>query len=141
VTDTLKIPAGTHMVGEGWSVITGKPDPLPSLPPFFYIKKTTKISRAGKGHKFSDQTKPKVVVQFGEDSSTGKMEVTDFIFSTMGPTPGAIVVEWNVKESTQGAAGIWDRSVGLILLCPSWCLIMKMLFVISAGPAISGMFE
>jgi len=36
------------------------------------------------------------------------MEITDIIFSTVGPAAGAIVVEWNVKESSQGKAGDWD---------------------------------
>jgi glucan 1,3-beta-glucosidase len=55
-----------------------------------------------------------VVVQVGEESSKGIMEISDIIFSTEGPTAGAIVVEWNVKESCQGAAGMWDSHIRYI---------------------------
>jgi hypothetical protein len=74
----------------------------------------TDIYRIGKGDKFSDQTDPQVVVQVGEESSEGIMEISDIIFSTVGPTAGAIVVEWNVKESFQGAAGMWDSTIRYI---------------------------
>ncbi|KAF7359302.1 Exo-beta-1,3-glucanase [Mycena sanguinolenta] len=89
VTKTLKIPAGTQVVGEIWSVI------------------------AGKGAAFQDQSHPQVVVQVGAPGSTGVMEITDIVFSTIGPTPGAIVVEWNVKQKTAGGAGMWDSHIRL----------------------------
>ncbi|KAJ7470265.1 exo-beta-1,3-glucanase [Mycena latifolia] len=89
VTSTLTIPAGTQMVGEVWSVI------------------------AGKGAAFQDMNNPQVVVQVGAPGSSGVMEITDIIFSTIGPTPGAIVVEWNIKQTTQGGAGMWDSHVRL----------------------------
>ncbi|KAJ7184278.1 exo-beta-1,3-glucanase [Mycena filopes] len=78
VTSTLKVPAGAQVVGEAWSVI------------------------AGKGSAFQDVANPKAVVQVGAAGSSGIVEITDIIFSTIGSTPGAIVVEWNVKETTQG---------------------------------------
>jgi glucan 1,3-beta-glucosidase len=31
-----------------------------------------------------------------------------YSFSTRGPAPGAILMEWNIKGSSQGAAGMWD---------------------------------
>ena len=71
------------MVGEGWSVI------------------------AGKGTAFQDQANPKPVVKVGSVGSSGPVEITDMIFSTIGPAQGAIVVEWNVRESSQGSAGLW----------------------------------
>ncbi|KAJ7043174.1 exo-beta-1,3-glucanase [Mycena alexandri] len=89
VTSTLQIPAGTQVVGEGWSVI------------------------AGKGAAFQDVNNPEVVVQVGATGSSGVVEITDIIFSTIGPAPGAIVVEWNVKETTQGGAGMWDSHIRL----------------------------
>ncbi|KAJ6581152.1 exo-beta-1,3-glucanase [Mycena capillaripes] len=89
VTSTLQIPAGTQIVGEAWSVI------------------------AGKGAAFQDINNPQVVVQVGAPGSSGILEITDIIFSTIGPTPGAIVVEWNVKQTTQGSAGLWDSHVRL----------------------------
>ncbi|KAF8184871.1 exo-beta-1,3-glucanase [Mycena galopus ATCC 62051] len=89
VTSTLKIPAGTQMVGEGWSVISGS------------------------GAAFQDASSPQVVVQVGAAGSTGTMEITDIIFSTVGPTPGAIVVEWNIAQTTAGGAGMWDSHIRL----------------------------
>jgi hypothetical protein len=68
VTSTLQIPAGTQIVGEAWSVI------------------------AGKGAAFQNMNSPIPVVQVGAPGSTGLMEISDIIFSTIGPAAGAIVV-------------------------------------------------
>ncbi|KAH7884063.1 glycoside hydrolase family 55 protein [Phlebopus sp. FC_14] len=88
ITDTLVIPAGSQVTGEAWSVILGG------------------------GPKFEDEKNPRVMVQVGEPQSTGILEITDIIFSTVGPAPGAIVIEWNVHEpwNMQGAAGMWDTA-------------------------------
>lgn len=32
----------------------------------------------------------------------------DLIFTTKGPTPGAILVEWNILADVKGSAGLWD---------------------------------
>lgn len=91
VTKTLTIPAGTRLVGEGWSVI------------------------AGKGHKFQNQDDPRAVVRVGEKGceEKGATEITDVVFTTVGPTPGAIVVEWNVRQpdGEQAGAGMWDTHI------------------------------
>ncbi|KAF7984997.1 hypothetical protein HWV62_9976 [Athelia sp. TMB] len=84
VTSTLKIPAGTQMTGEVWAVIMGS------------------------GSAFADMSNPAVVVQAGASGDTGILEISDIIFSTAGPAPGAVVVEWNVQQSAQGTAGMWD---------------------------------
>jgi hypothetical protein len=91
VTSTLTILAGTQIVGEAWSEI------------------------AGKGSKFQDMNNPQPVVQVGAPGSSGVVEITDIIFSTIGPAGGAIVVEWNVKQITQvgGGAGMWDSHIRL----------------------------
>ncbi|KAJ7131005.1 hypothetical protein C8R44DRAFT_731276 [Mycena epipterygia] len=86
---TLTIPAGTQMVGEAWSVI------------------------AGKGSTFQDMNNPQPVVQVGVPGSSGLVEITDIIFSTIGPAGGTIVVELNVKQTTQGGAGMWDSHIRL----------------------------
>lgn len=39
------------------------------------------------------------------------MEISDIIFSTVGPAAGAVVVEWNVKECSQGGAGMWNSHI------------------------------
>nr|ADX07323.1 putative exo-beta-1,3-glucanase [Flammulina velutipes] len=87
VTSTLTIPAGVQIVGEAWSVI------------------------AGKGSAFQNAGSPVPVVKVGEVGSTGMVEITDIIFSTIGPAAGAIVVEWNVAQSAQGNAGMWDSHI------------------------------
>jgi hypothetical protein len=49
----------------------------------------------------------------GATGSSGVFEATDIIFATKGPTAGAIVVEWNMKGSSQGATGLWDSHIRL----------------------------
>lgn len=61
MTSTLKIPAGTQMVGEAWSVIMGS------------------------GSNFENQNSPQVVVQAGAPNSVGTLEISDVVFSTRGP--------------------------------------------------------
>jgi hypothetical protein len=77
------------MVGEAWSVISGK------------------------GSTIQDMNNPKPVVQGGAPGSSGLVEITDISFSTIGPAGGAIVVEWNVKQTAQGRAGMWDSHIRL----------------------------
>jgi glucan 1,3-beta-glucosidase len=36
------------------------------------------------------------------------MEISDFLFTVQGPTAGAVLVEWNVHESSQGSVAMWD---------------------------------
>ncbi|KAF8900746.1 exo-beta-1,3-glucanase [Gymnopilus junonius] len=91
VSSTLTIPAGTRLVGEAWSVL------------------------AGKGPAFQDQTNPQVVFKVGEEGDQGQTEITDVVFTTVGPAAGAIVVEWNVREPDgfQAGAGMWDTHIRL----------------------------
>ncbi|KJA16119.1 glycoside hydrolase family 55 protein [Hypholoma sublateritium FD-334 SS-4] len=91
VSSTVTIPAGTRLVGEAWSVL------------------------AGKGPAFQDQKNPQVVFRVGEKGSQGVTEITDVVFTTVGPTAGAIVVEWNVRdpEGVQAGAGMWDSHIRL----------------------------
>ncbi|KZT72230.1 glycoside hydrolase family 55 protein [Daedalea quercina L-15889] len=90
VSSTITIPAGTVIVGEAWSTIMGY------------------------GSYFENYNDPQVVVRVGENSGDeGVAEITDMIFSTRGPTAGAIVVEWNVHDPSgePGAAGTWDTYI------------------------------
>jgi len=34
--------------------------------------------------------------------------MSDLVFQTLGPQPGAILVEWNVAQSSIGSAAMWD---------------------------------
>ncbi|KAK0225098.1 exo-beta-1,3-glucanase [Armillaria nabsnona] len=89
ITTTLTIPAGCRLVGEAWSEVSGK------------------------GDYFKDVENPKVMVRVGEPGSRGAVEITDIIFSTIGPTPGAIVLEWNVRGHDDNLAGpgMWDSHI------------------------------
>ena len=98
------------VVGEAWSVI------------------------AGTGPFFRDVNNPQPVVRVGDPNSQGAVEITDMIFTTIGPgtfkllkvskccfdklnftAPGAIVVEWNVAQPSghNGGAGMWDSHIRL----------------------------
>lgn len=85
VTDTVKVPKDIKITGEIWPLIL-----------------------AGGSAAFKDQANPKPVFQVGQPGDVGAVELSDLIFETAGPQPGAILMEWNVAESSQGAAGLWD---------------------------------
>ncbi|KAH8800365.1 pectate lyase superfamily protein-domain-containing protein [Xylogone sp. PMI_703] len=81
---TLQIPPNAKIVGEAWPQIQGF------------------------GSLFSDLNNTAPVVQVGQPGDTGTVEISDVLFTTSGPTAGAVVVEWNIKASSQGAAAMWD---------------------------------
>ncbi|KJR87858.1 LysM domain protein [Sporothrix schenckii 1099-18] len=91
VTDTLHIPLGSRIVGQAWSTI------------------------AGRGARFQDATNPRAVVQVGRAGDAGTVEISDMLFSVIGPTAGAVVVEWNVHEDTnssaKGSAAMWNSHI------------------------------
>ncbi|OTA67732.1 glycoside hydrolase family 55 protein [Hypoxylon sp. EC38] len=84
VKSTIFVPVNSVLIGEGWSQIMAS------------------------GDYFSDEKNPQVVVRFGYAGDVGSMEVSDFLFTVQGPTAGAILVEWNVRESFQGSVAMWD---------------------------------
>jgi hypothetical protein len=71
------------------------------------------------------------VVRVGEANCQGIVEISDMIFTTIGPgtsisidplmislsldpaAPGAIIVEWNVAQPSglNGGAGMWDTHI------------------------------
>ena len=83
VTDTIKVPSNVKITGEIWPVI------------------------AANGSTFGDPTNPKPVFQVGQPGDSGAVEMSDLVFGNMGPAPGAVLIEWNLK-SAQGASGVWD---------------------------------
>ncbi|KAK3682221.1 pectate lyase superfamily protein-domain-containing protein [Podospora appendiculata] len=85
VTDTVKVPKNIKITGEIWPVIM-----------------------AGGDSAFKDQANPKPVFQVGQPGDTGAVEMSDLIFGTAGPQPGAIMMEWNVAGDAQGATALWD---------------------------------
>ncbi|KAF8448258.1 pectate lyase superfamily protein-domain-containing protein [Kalaharituber pfeilii] len=84
VTDTIFVPVGSKIVGEAWSQIMGQ------------------------GSKFADMNNPKVMVKVGNPGDAGIIEITDMLFTVRGATAGAVLMEWNVKQTTPGSAAMWD---------------------------------
>ena len=84
ITSTVKVPTDIRITGEIWPLIMAK------------------------GTAFADQASPTPVFQVGQVGDTGSVEMSDLIFETLGPAPGAILVEWNVAETSQGSSGMWD---------------------------------
>lgn len=76
---------------------------------------------AGRGKKFRDQRNPQVVVRVGERGAElehgRSVEITDVVFTTVGPAAGAIVVEWNVGSVNGGEppGGLWDSHIRCVL--------------------------
>ncbi|KAH8589966.1 pectate lyase superfamily protein-domain-containing protein [Bisporella sp. PMI_857] len=85
VTNTVKVPKDIRITGEIWPLIM-----------------------AGGDSTFKDQANPKPVFQVGQPGDSGSVEISDIMFETAGPQPGAILMEWNLAGAAQGAAGLWD---------------------------------
>ncbi|KFA45429.1 hypothetical protein S40293_10065 [Stachybotrys chartarum IBT 40293] len=129
VEGTVEIPVNSRIVGASWSQIQGT------------------------GSFFSDMNDPQVVVRVGQPGDEGALEMTDMIISAKGPTAGAIMVEWNVKASSNGAAGMWDSHIRVggalgsdleVANCPKFgynedCITASLLLHVTSGS--SGYFE
>lgn len=94
LTSTLVVSPGTRVVGEVWPVLMGT------------------------GDYFNDASNPKPVIQVGHFAGQqGLVEVSDCIFSTRGPTRGAIVLQWNLRcegtKSIHNMPGLWDTHIRL----------------------------
>ncbi|KAJ1306408.1 hypothetical protein OPQ81_007413 [Rhizoctonia solani] len=91
VTDTIKIPEGTIVVGEIWSVIIGG------------------------GKKFADQKNPRAVVDVGREGDTKPVQISNMILSARSGSAGAIVLRWNVGEPSrqEDMSGMWDVHIRL----------------------------
>lgn len=89
ITDTLTVPKGAQIVGETWSQL------------------------AAKGSKFSDASKPVVMLRVGKAGDVGSVELQDLILTSIGPTPGLVLMEWNIEAANPGSAALWDVHVRL----------------------------
>ncbi|GAW26432.1 putative exo-beta- -glucanase [Rosellinia necatrix] len=87
IEGTVTVPAGSKLQGTSWSQIQAT------------------------GDYFNDMDDPKVAVRIGEAGDVGTMEIVEMLFTVNGPTAGAIMVEWNIKASSPGAAGLWDSHI------------------------------
>ena len=85
ITKTVKVPKQIRITGEVFPLIL-----------------------AGGDSTFKDQANPQPVFQVGQPGDKGEVEMSDLIFGTVGPQPGAIMMEWNIAGSRAGAAGLWD---------------------------------
>jgi glucan 1,3-beta-glucosidase len=85
ITDTIECPINIKITGEFW--------------PAFMVMDTGN---------FGDVENPKVAFRVGKPGDVGAVEITDMLFETRGPTPGAIIFEWNLAGTSPGAAGMWD---------------------------------
>lgn len=90
IKETLTIPKNSRVLGQAWSQIMAT------------------------GDKFEDVKNPHVAVKVGSQGDEGIMEIQDLLFTVSGPTAGAVLVEWNIHESTQGSAGLWGKFRPLI---------------------------
>ncbi|OJD10071.1 hypothetical protein AJ78_08768 [Emergomyces pasteurianus Ep9510] len=84
ITSTLRVPKDIKITGEIWPLLMAS------------------------GPAFSDESKPIPMLQVGKPGDKGNVEISDLMIETKGPAPGAILVEWNVAEATQGSVGMWD---------------------------------
>ncbi|RYO82679.1 hypothetical protein DL766_008242 [Monosporascus sp. MC13-8B] len=48
------------------------------------------------------------MARVGQPGDSGVIEISDMLFTTKEGTAGCILMEWNVHESHQGSAAIWD---------------------------------
>ena len=89
VTQSIFIPPNIRIMGEGW--------------PKIMIKSTGL---------WDDPRNPAVVFKVGNKGDVGHLEMQDIVFETIGPCPGAILMEWNLEEDAKGSAGeyVTDRS-------------------------------
>lgn len=85
VTDTVRVPKNIKVVGEIWALIM-----------------------AGGDRNFQDQNNPRPVFQVGKPGDVGNVVMQDLMFETLGPQPGAIMMEFNVAGQTKGSAGLFD---------------------------------
>lgn len=92
LTSTVVIPSGSKLVGEAWSQF------------------------AATGSYFNDASNPKVMLRVGNPGDVGDLEMQDLLFTTQGPTAGAILVEWNIKARLPGSAALWGKYLPSCLL-------------------------
>lgn len=102
IRDTIQVPNNIKLIGEIW--------------PEFMVDGSSSV--------FSDYTNPKPAFRVGNPGDTGVVEMTEIVFQTRGPAPGAIMMEWNLAGTYPGAAGKCCASGGLfpanVLLTAMW---------------------
>jgi glucan 1,3-beta-glucosidase len=82
VTNTIRIPPNARIVGEAYPVIMAS------------------------GNTWGSNTNPVAVIQVGRSGESGHVEMSDLIIATQGPTPGAVLIEYNLNSDR--GSGLWD---------------------------------
>jgi hypothetical protein len=90
IKDTLRVPVGSRIIGQAWSQIMAT------------------------GANFENELSPRPAVQVGRRGDVGVVEIQDMMFTVSGPTAGAVILEWNIKQNSKGSAGLWGE-----IACPS----------------------
>jgi len=83
IRETINVPITIKMVGEIW--------------PLFMVD--------GSSATFSDENNPQPAFRVGNPGDVGAVEMSEIIFETLGPAPGAIMMQWNLAQSEQGSNG------------------------------------
>ncbi|KAI3336640.1 glycoside hydrolase family 55 protein [Xylariaceae sp. AK1471] len=84
ISNTVHVPKNIKITGEMWPLLMAT------------------------GDKFTDESKPVAVFEVGKPGDVGNVEMSDLIIETKGALPGAILMEWNLAGSENGASGMWD---------------------------------
>ncbi|KAI7183784.1 pectin lyase-like protein [Hortaea werneckii] len=84
ITDTVNVPTDIRLIGEIW--------------PYFMVT----------GPNFQDESNPRVAFRVGQPGDVGTTEIVEIMFQTRGPTPGAIITEWNLECTGPATCGMWD---------------------------------
>ncbi|KAI1433392.1 glycoside hydrolase family 55 protein [Xylaria sp. CBS 124048] len=84
ISDTIHVPKDIKITGEMWPLLMAT------------------------GTKFVDPSKPVAVFEVGKPGDVGNVEISDLVIETKGALPGAILMEWNLAGTENGAAGMWD---------------------------------
>ena len=71
-----------------------------------------------KGAKFHNEIDPRVMVKVGQPGDVDVVEIQDMLFTVSGNTAGAVLMEWNVHELSQGLSGLWGTLFLLFLFVP-----------------------
>ncbi|KAF2095560.1 pectin lyase-like protein [Rhizodiscina lignyota] len=84
VTDTIKIPPGSRIIGEALSAISAS------------------------GDTFKDANNPVPMVQLGQSGDQGVGQISDMLFTVADVLPGCILLEINMKGAALGDVGIYN---------------------------------
>lgn len=48
------------------------------------------------------------MVRVGQPGQSGSVQIQDMLFTVQGATAGYVLMEWNIAQSSQGSAAMWD---------------------------------